>query len=428
MVKTAVRALRAAAESPLRIAMLTTFYPPFNFGGDGIGIKRLATALVARGCEVTVIHDEDAYVVQSGAEPKPIEPVEGIKVVGLRSRMGLASNLLTHQFGRPVVHGPRIKQLMDEGDFDVTWFHNVSLVGGPGLLSYGRGVTVYEAHEHWLVCPTHVLWRYNRELCDEKHCLSCTISYRRPPQAWRYTDLLESQLGHVDAFIAKSEFSRDKHRSFGFPRPMQVIPYFLPDEAPANEAGGSPHERPYFLFVGRLEKIKGVQDILPAFAGEDGADLLIIGSGVYEAELRRQAAGLSRVKFLGRLPPEALSRYYAHARALIVPSVCYETFGIILIESFRNGTPVIARDIGPFGEIIARGGGLLFSDDAQFREALDRFGSDDAYRARLGREARAAFDTNWREDVVMKAYFNLLHGSALAKGNARVLSALESLT
>jgi glycosyltransferase involved in cell wall biosynthesis len=273
-----------------------------------------------------------------------------------------------------------------------------------------------------------VLWRYNRELCDQKRCLSCTLSYRRPPQPWRYTGLLERQLGNVDAFIAKSEFSREMHRTMGFPKPMQVVPYFLPDEAPADHSSATPHDRPYFLFVGRLEKIKGVQDILPAFAGEDGPDLLIIGSGVYEAELRKQAAGLSRVKFLGRLPPEALSRYYAHALALIVPSVCYETFGIILIESFRNGTPVIARDIGPFGEIVARGGGVLYASDAELRQALDHFGADEAFRERLGREARASFDANWREDVVMKAYFNLLHGSALAKGDARVLTALESLT
>ncbi len=46
----------------LKIAMLTTFYPPYNFGGDGIGIKRLATALADRGHAVTVIHDKDAYL------------------------------------------------------------------------------------------------------------------------------------------------------------------------------------------------------------------------------------------------------------------------------------------------------------------------------------------------------------------------------
>ena len=215
----------------LRIAMLTTFYPPYNFGGDGIGIRRLATAFADRGFEVTVIHEEDAYLTLSGGKvPAPLED-DRIKVIGLRSPIGMASNLLTHQLGRPVVHGARIRRILDEGRFDIIWYHNISLIGGPGLLAYGDGLKIYEAHEHWLVCPTHVLWRYNRELCDERHCVACTLSYRRPPQAWRATGLLERQVAHVDAFIAKSEFSRGMHRDFGFPRDMTVIPYFLPEES-----------------------------------------------------------------------------------------------------------------------------------------------------------------------------------------------------
>ena len=51
---------------------------------------------------------------------------------------------------------------------------------------------------------------------------------------------------------------------------------------------------------------------------------------------------------------EELTAYYRGALGLIVPSVCYETFGIILIESFRLGTPVIARRLGPFPEIVEK--------------------------------------------------------------------------
>ena len=47
--------------SGLSFCHLTTFYPPHNFGGDGIGVQRLARALVRRGHRVTVVHDTDAY-------------------------------------------------------------------------------------------------------------------------------------------------------------------------------------------------------------------------------------------------------------------------------------------------------------------------------------------------------------------------------
>ena len=412
----------------VRIAMLTTFYPPYHFGGDGMGVERLATALAKRGCEVTVIHDEDAYLLRAGAEPARPPDDPRIEVIGLRSRLGAASCLLTHQFGRPVVHAARLRQILRPGAFDVIWYHNVSLVGGPGVLAYGDGLKLYEAHEHWLVCPTHVLWRYGRELCDEKHCLTCMLSYHRPPQVWRYTHMLERALGHIDAFIAKSEFSRDMHRAFGFTRPMAVVPYFLPDEPrAAGPVDAPPEGGPYFLFVGRLEKIKGVQDVIPAFAGGEGPALLVIGTGDFEVELRRQAADKPRVRFLGRLPPGELSGYYAHAIALVVPSICYETFGIILIEAFRNATPVIARRIGPFPEIVARGGGVLYSNGDELNAALALLHGDEPHRMRLAREARIGFEMYWRDDVVIDTYLELLCRTAAAKGDARALSALKSL-
>ena len=119
---------------PLKIAMLTTFYPPHNFGGDGIGIQRLSRGLARFGCEVTVVHDTDAWrVLANGDEPEPRTEPAGIDVIRLKSRAPLAATLLTQQLGRPVVNGGRIRELLDEGDFDVVNFHNISLIGGPGL-------------------------------------------------------------------------------------------------------------------------------------------------------------------------------------------------------------------------------------------------------------------------------------------------------
>jgi glycosyltransferase involved in cell wall biosynthesis len=295
------------------------------------------------------------------------------------------------------------------------------------VLAKGRGLKVYEAHEHWLVCPSHVLWRHGREVCTGRECVRCTLRHGRPPQVWRYTGYLESQLHHVDAFIAKSEFSRDKHREFGFPRPMEVIPYFLPDEgaAPAAQASESPHERPYFLFVGRLEKIKGLDDVIPVFRDRDGADLLIAGDGEYGETLKAIAGDSPRVKFLGRITPEELSRYYRHAKALVVPSVCFETFGIILIEAFRQGTPVIARRIGPFPEIVERsGGGMLFTDAADLSRALERLESEAGLRDAFARAGRSAFVRHWSEDAVVPQYLGLIRRIALQHGRTAIADTL----
>lgn len=399
---------------PLKILMFTTFYPPYSFGGDAIGVQRMARALAARGHQVTVVHDEDSYLVLSGKVQAEGAP-DGVARIGLRARSGVLSNLLTQQTGRPVVHAARIRRLIEEIRPDILWYNNSSLVGGPGLLALGSGLKVYEAHEHWLVCPSHVLWRHGRELCDGRQCLRCVLSYRRPPQLWRYTGLLDRMLDRADLIIAKSEFSRDKHREFGLRQEMEVLPYFLPDMPAGAVAPYAGHPRPYFLFVGRLEKIKGLQDVFPAMDRYPDADLLILGDGDYAGELKRLAAGNPRIRFLGRMGPDELTAYYRGALGLIVPSICYETFGIILIESFRLGTPVIARRLGPFPEIVeASGGGLLFSTEDELVAAMERLQADGAGRAAMARAAEAAFRDRWSEGPVLAAY-----GAAFARAAAK---------
>ena len=415
--------------SGLRFAFLTTFYPPHNFGGDGIGIQRFARGLVKAGHQVTVVHDVDAFnALHAGPEPAAAPEPEGLEVIGLRSGVGMLSSLLTQQTGRPVVNGPRIRRILDQGRFDVVNFHNVSLIGGPGLLRYGSGLKLYMAHEHWLVCPSHVLWRHNRELCTGRECVKCQLVYRRPPQLWRATGLLERELPQVDAFIAMSEFSRQKHREFGFPREMEVVPYFLPDPEPAGVRmeGPSPHPRPYFLFVGRLEKIKGLDDVIPVFRDFPEADLLVAGDGVYGETLRAAAAGMPNVHFLGRVAPDTLRRYYDHAVGLIVPSVCFETFGIILIEAFRQRTPVIARRIGPFPEIVeTSGGGELFGTREELVAAMRRMQGDPAHREKLARAGYEAFLARWSERAVIPRYLEVVAGAARRKGDRNVLARIE---
>ena len=415
---------------PLRFCMFTTFYPPYSFGGDAIGIQRLSRALVRRGHHVTVVHDADAFnSLHKGAEPAPIPNDEGVEVIGLRSGLGIVSPLLTQQLGRPVVNANRISAILNKGAYDVVNYHNVSLVGGPGLFRYGGdAVTLYMAHEHWLICPMHVLWRNGRERCEKPECFKCTLTYRRPPQLWRQTGLLEREASRVDAFIAMSEFSRDMHRSRGFSREMEVLPYFLPDPESSGipeAVGPSPHARPFFFFAGRLELIKGLQDVIPVFARYPGADLLIAGDGEYAATLREQAAGMPNVRFLGRISPDDLSNYYRHSIATIVPSVCYETFGIVLIEAFRQGAPVIARRLGPFPEIVERsGGGELFQTTEELVIAMQRLQADPAHRARLARAGYRGYVERWSESAVIPQYLGIVRRAAARRNQRAVLDAL----
>jgi len=418
---------------PLRFCHLTTFYPPHNFGGDGIGIQRLVRALAKRGHHNTVVHDVDAFsLLAKGRDPGRASEPEGVEVIPLRSGVGALSPLLTQQLGRPLATRAKLERILAAGEFDVINFHNVSLIGGPGLLALGEAVKLYMAHEHWLVCPSHVLWRHNRELCTGRECLRCVLNFGRPPQAWRATKLLERSARHVDAFIAMSEFSRAKHREFGFEPDMQVVNYFLPDPAPGGEAAvageASPHARPYFLFVGRLEKIKGLDDVIPLFESFADADLLIAGDGEYAQPLRDLARDNLRVRFLGRIPVDELARYYRHSVALIVPSICFETFGIILIEAFRSRTPVIARRIGPFPEIIERArSGELFETQQELLAAMRKLLADPGARALAAQRGYQAFVEHWSESAVLPRYLDVVRRAAASKNTPVHRAVLDAL-
>ncbi len=395
--------------TPLRFCFPTTFYPPYSFGGDAIAVQRLARALVRRGHEVTVIHDVDAFSVVSHAKAVENIPHEddGVEVIPLRSSAGRISPLLAHQTGRPTVHRATLRRIFDERRFDVVNFHNASLIGGPGIFSLGGHSTrVYTAHEHWLICPTHVLWRHKREVCLERQCIRCQLTYRRPPQLWRFGPGFRKHIEAIDLFIAMSDFSANKHAEFGFPREMSVLPPFS-DLPPAADESASPHDRPYFFFAGRLEEIKGLQDVIPHMPALAGIDLLIAGEGSYRPDLERTAG--PQVRFLGPVGRGDLSRLYRHAIATIAPSVTYETFGLTLIESFACSTPVIARRLGPLPEIIeASGAGLLFTTPVELVNAMRTIAEDSSLRTRLGHNGIESYRERWSEEAVVSRYLELV--------------------
>jgi glycosyltransferase involved in cell wall biosynthesis len=406
---------------PLNFLHLTTFYPPYSFGGDAMYIYRLLHALGDAGHQVDVIHCVDSYDLLHPAPPEiRFAGHPNVTVHELRSGYGWLSPLLTQQTGRPYLKAKRIRAVLEKKQFDVIHFHNISLLG-PHILKLQSAthpaVKMYTTHEHWLVCPMHVLWKFNNRACDKPACLRCMIMAKRPPQLWRYTGMLESMSRHVDQFVSPSRFTAKMHADRGFPRPVEHLPYFI-DRADRDwqEPGPRPQEKPYFLFVGRLESIKGLQTLIPIWQRVKGADLLVAGTGTSEAELRAQAALDRRIKFLGPLPQRELGALYYHALACIVPSITYETFGMIIIESFARKTPVIVRDLGALPEVVHdSNGGLVYRTDDELLEALDRIMTSCSLRAELGENGYRAFVKWWSREAHVEMYFDFLRRNAVRK-------------
>lgn len=401
--------------------MITTFYPPYHFGGDGTYVRVLTHAWARRRHEVTVIHDRNAYdLLAHGRSPEQTKHPDRVVVHGLRSRYGALACFATHQTGRPIFHGSQIAEILSEG-FDVIHFHNISLIGGPGILAYGHGLKLYTAHEHWLVCPTHTLWRHNREPCTERQCIRCLVSYRRPPQIWRVGPLLARNCRQIDTFITSSQSCADRHREFGFDFPMQIMPPFLPDEEQVSPVEQPEKGRPYFLFVGRLESIKGLQDVIAAFDGVSPFELRIVGADSYESELRELAAGKGSIRLLGYQEAGSLGALYRNAIAVVMPSLYYEVLPMVILEAFREGAPIIARNRGPFPELVKKnGGGLLFDTISELRQVLGRLASDDQLRESVSCAAARVFREKWTGSIGLRRYFQIIEQATRKRGGHTV--------
>jgi glycosyltransferase involved in cell wall biosynthesis len=115
---------------PLNFLHLTTFYPPYSFGGDAMYIYRLAHILGDEGHHVDVIHCIDSYHLQHPAEPEiQFNEHPNVERHGLKSPYGWLSPLLTQQTGKPFLKGAEIQKILSSKPYDVMHFHNISLLG-----------------------------------------------------------------------------------------------------------------------------------------------------------------------------------------------------------------------------------------------------------------------------------------------------------
>jgi len=291
--------------------------------------------------------------------------------------------------------------------------HNITLVGGPKILEYGSGIKLYTMHDYWLVCPTHVLFKFNSHPCSKKHCFLCSLSYSRPPQLWRYFGLGDNVLKNVHALISLGRFTGDKLRKMGLSVPTEILAPFVPEEfftsSETEKSIFNEFDEPYFLFVGRLEKLKGLQTLIPIFRNFNKAKLLVAGSGSYESQLRKIASDSENIKFLGSLSKNSLCSLYKNAVALIVPSLCYEIFPLVIIEAFTQKTPVVVRNIGGLPEIIEdSGGGIVYDTDEELMRSMGHLLTEPEYREELGKCGYNAYKMKWTSNAHMENYFSLI--------------------
>jgi glycosyltransferase involved in cell wall biosynthesis len=191
---------------------------------------------------------------------------------------------------------------------------------------------------------------------------------------------------HVTTFIAVSEFVRQKYVEAGFDPETIIVKHNFAPTAPRRVGAGD-----HFLYLGRLSAEKGIAGLVERWPPSHDARLIIAGGGPDS----RRIAGLDRqnVRLLGDVDRGRLSNLLMHARAVVVPSVCYEGAPRAVLEAYAAGVPVLASAMGALPEFVhhERTGLLIKRWDGDWASAVQRLLNDDE-SVRLGDAAHRIWE------------------------------------
>jgi glycosyltransferase involved in cell wall biosynthesis len=320
----------------------------------------------------------------------------------------------------------RVRQLLRERPIDVMHVHNLFPMLSPSVLqvAHAEGVNVVATlHNYRLLCLPATLLRDGRP-CED--CVGrmpwpgvlhqCYRSSTSASAALAASLSLHRSLGtfeRVALYLAVSEFVRAKHVQGGLsPTRIGVKPNFAwPTE---RRSGPGTH----FLYLGRLSEEKGLRILLRAWRDVD-ATLVIAGDGPDRSRLQRLAPDHAR--FLGLVQPEQAKQLVRRARALILPSTCYEGAPRSIPEAYAAGVPVIATRFGGLPEFVdEETSGLLAppADVGGLRNAAIRLLDDDE-SLRLGEGAHRL----WLERLTPEQGLRALEDAYASVGNGSLRGA-----
>lgn len=346
----------------MKIALVS----PYDFaypGGVTAHIQQLAEHFIGAGHLAKIL-------APCSGEP---EPINGVEVLRCGRPVPVPTAGSVARISLSVWQERRIKSLLRNEAFDVVHIHE----------PFAAVVPLVAAHvSHSLTVGTfHAFSERTRLYRVGKYVLGRTA--RR-----------------LDGRIAVSQAALGYVRRH-FPGDYTVIPngidvdrFAAPVPPPPEFQDGARH----IVFVGRMEKRKGLRYLLAAYSELkwDYPDLrlIVVGPGEPDTDSQRIMAerSLTDVVFAGRVSAEALPGYYQAADIFCTPATGRESFGIVLLEAMAAGTPIVASDIAGYSGVVTHGReGLLTPprDEKALAGAIRVLLDDPAERRRMGETGRA---------------------------------------
>jgi glycosyltransferase involved in cell wall biosynthesis len=382
----------------MRICLVTREYPSLGtHGGIGTYTQNLVKGLAERGHAVTVIARAEpggpaAPFTEGGVRIEPVTSAERWMLPAGNRYVGMTMRALPFI----AAAASRFQRLQADAPFDVVEVPEYQ-GWGLGVAMAARAPVVVRLHSH-----SRLVRRLNEVPLNGDTRAVCALE----SLSIRRGDLVLANSQALAAAMAAD---------YGYPlAKVQVLPLgidtdrFQPTRTRWLRAHlGLEDDAPILLYVGRLERRKGVEVMVEAFAKlrerHPKATLLLAGfstdtgpghSSLLEYLKSRAGAlgALDRIRFLGHVPYEELPHYYSGCDLFLAPSL-YEPFGMVYLEAMACGKTAVGCDAGGVPEIITHGQtGILVppGDAVALASSLDHLLADPARRQAIGDRARLA--------------------------------------
>jgi glycosyltransferase involved in cell wall biosynthesis len=314
----------------------------------------------------------------------------------------------------------KIRQLLKTEKPDILHVHNTFPLLSPSIFHAVKEfptATVLTLHNYRIFCAAAIPMRNNLSCteCLEKQSIFPALVYGCYRESRLATLPLTIMIGlHrrletwsrlIDAFIVLTEFQKDKMVEAGLPAEVvHIKPHFYPDP-PLPLPWREREEK--IVYIGRMGKEKGVHVLIEAWRlwGESAPKLEMIGEGPEWRKIRELVHGEKlddKITFLGQLPFSKGQELLAKAKLLVLPSLCFEGFPMVIREALALGVPVAASRIGAIPFIIKDGAnGVMFTpgDSTDFLKRVKVLWENSVQLSSFAEAARKEFEKNYTADT-----------------------------
>lgn len=323
-----------------------------------------------------------------------------------------------------------IKDLVGRFRPDIAYVHNVFPLISPSLfhaLHQLRVPSVHMIHDFRLWCPNSRFYvnDHSCRLCQkgnylhavQNRCVQGKIGYSALYSASLFVNRAMDFTEKIGGYICLTEFAKKLLLESGVPEEkIYICPNHIDTSIFTPQFGkGS-----YVLYLGGLYRDKGVMTVVKAFAKLPDIPVKFVGVGDAEQEMRDyiREHNLSNVEIVGFKGGEEKLEYLRNAMFTICATHCYETFGLVVLEAYASGKPVIASAIGALPYIVEHEKtGLLFepqnSDDLadKVRWLYERPQAIDS----MGRQGQATvvrkYDSSTRYPALNSIFENVIENA-----------------